>query len=161
LPRIDLVAQYALFARYNNYDDFFRKFQRNNGQLGISFQFPLLAGSAAAANADRANSEIARLRIQMNQARNRIATGTRQAHQEVERASGDLDVARLDLDLAREQVSLLLAQSGEGRATLRQVEEARFTEAEKWIAFYDARFGTDRARLNLLKLTGNLMVALK
>jgi len=161
LPRIDLMAQYALFARYNNYDDFFRKFQRNNGQLGISFQFPLLAGSAAAANADRANSEIAKLRIQMNQVRNRIATDTRQAHQEVERASGALDVARLDLDVAREQVSLLLAQSGEGRATLGQVEEARFAEAEKWIALYDARFSADRGRLALLKLTGNLMVALR
>ena len=35
LPRADLVSQYGLFARFNNYDEFFRKFQRNNGQIGV------------------------------------------------------------------------------------------------------------------------------
>src|SRR5207248_1582589 len=44
LPRVDLVAQYAMMAKFNHYEDFFRRFQRNNGQLGVSFQLPLLAG---------------------------------------------------------------------------------------------------------------------
>ena len=41
LPRVDLVAQYGLFAEFNHYEDYFRKFQRNNGQLGLSFQLPI------------------------------------------------------------------------------------------------------------------------
>ena len=70
-------------------------------------------------------------------------------------------LAQADLDLARSQLSVLLAQMNEGRASLRQVEEARFNEDEKWIAFYDAQFSSERARLNLLRQTGELMAALK
>ena len=45
LPRVDLVAQYGLFAKFNNYEDYFRTFQRNNGQIGVSFQLPVFSGS--------------------------------------------------------------------------------------------------------------------
>ena len=47
-------------------------------------------------------------------------------------------MARLDLDVARDQLSILLAQLDEGRATAEQVDEARFVEQEKWIALYQA-----------------------
>ena len=46
LPQVDLVAQYALFAKYN-YVNYFQKFQRNNFQIGASVAFPLLIGSAS------------------------------------------------------------------------------------------------------------------
>jgi hypothetical protein len=49
----------------------------------------------------------------------------------------------------------------EGRASLKQVEEARFTENEKWLAFLDAHYGVERARLNLLKQSGDLLAALQ
>ena len=45
LPRVDLVAQYALLGRFNNYEDFFRKFQRHNAQIGISLQVPAVRGA--------------------------------------------------------------------------------------------------------------------
>jgi len=44
LPTFDLVAQYALLSKFNNYAEYFNKFQRNNGQLGVSFQVPLVPG---------------------------------------------------------------------------------------------------------------------
>jgi hypothetical protein len=69
-------------------------------------------------------------------------------------------VARLDLELMREQLSILLAQMDEGRATLRQVEEARSAETEKWMAFYDAQSLMERAQLTLLKLTGTILAAI-
>lgn len=49
----------------------------------------------------------------------------------------------------------------EGRATLSQVEEARFAEDEKWIAFYDAQFTMEKARLTVLRETGDLLAALQ
>ena len=50
------------------------------------------------------------------------------------------EVARLDLDVAREQLSVNLAQMQEGRLSLRQVEESRIVENAKWIAFYEAQY---------------------
>jgi hypothetical protein len=41
------------------------------------------------------------------------------------------------------------------------VEEARFNEDEKWIAFYDAQFSSEKARLNVLKHTGELTAVLR
>jgi outer membrane protein len=161
LPQIDLVAQYALFAKFNNYEDYFRSFQRHNGQLGISFQVPVYTGSAAKAMAAQGNTEIQRLRVEAVNTRNRITLEARKAHQDVARAQRASEVAGLDLAVAREQVAMLLAQMQEGRVTLRQVEEARFLESEKWLGLYDTRYNLERAKLNLLKHTGLLLAALK
>ncbi len=71
------------------------------------------------------------------------------------------NVARLDLDVAREQLSILLAQADEGRASVRDIEQARIDENEKWVAYYEAQNNLERVKLNLLKETGNLMAALQ
>ena len=160
IPRVDLVAQYGLFAKFNNYDQYYRKFQRNNGQLGVSFQVPILPGSGAKALVQQAETDSARLRIEMAAARNRIALDVHQNYQDIAKADMASHVASADLDLARENLSVILAQMQEGRAPLRQVEEARFLENEKWISFYDAQFALERARFNLLRQTGDLMAAL-
>ncbi len=87
--------------------------------------------------------------------------GTRQNFRDVRKAEAASETARLDLDLAREQLSILLAQVQEGRAGLRQVEEARVAETTKWMAFYDAQTGVERAKWNLLRQTGDLIAALR
>lgn len=161
LPRFDLVAQYGLLAEFNNYADFFRKFQRNNGQLGISFQVPLWSGHGVAAAAAQAEADVAQLRIQFRNARRRIESDTRRAFDDIQQVEAARDLARLDLEVARQQVSVLLAQMQEGRAALRQVEEARAAETEKWIAFYDTGASVEKARLNLLRQTGELLAALR
>jgi outer membrane protein TolC len=161
LPQIDLVAQYGLFGRYNNYEDYFRTFTRHNGQLGVSFQIPILAGTAAAAQADQAEAESARLRMEINNTRTRLGVEARRAWQEVATAQSGRELARADLDLARDEVAVLLARYEEGRVTLKQLEEARFLEQEKWIAFHNAGFVLERARLNVLRQSGTLLAALR
>jgi outer membrane protein TolC len=161
LPRVDLVAQYGLFARFNNYEQFFRSFERHNGQVGVSVQVPIFAGSAARAREEQAEAEIAKLRAQLATTRNRISVAVRQAFQEVRKADAANEVARLDLDVARDLVSIQLAQMDEGRSSMEKLEEARFLENEKWIAFYDARWLLDRARLEVSRQTGTLIAALR
>jgi outer membrane protein TolC len=161
LPTVDLVAQYALFSKFNNYEDFFRRFERNNGQIGMSFQVPLLPGPGVSAATAQAEADAARLRIEMNAARNRISLDARQAYQNLRRSETSRDVATLDLEVARDQTSVLLAQMNEGRASLQQVEEARFIENEKWIAFYDAQYAARKAAWDLQRQTGNLLAALQ
>jgi outer membrane protein len=161
LPRVDLVAQYGLFARFNNFEDFFQKFQRNNAQLGVSIQVPVFASQTAIARREQADTESARLRAQIEQVRNRVRLDARRAWQDAAAAQSLREVARLDLDAAREQVSVLMAQFAEGRATLRQVEESRFAEQEKWIAYLDAENGADRTVLALFWRTGELRGAMR
>lgn len=160
-PKIDLVAQYGLLARFNNYEDFFRRFQRHNGQLGMSLQLPLFAGSASAGQAAQGELELARLRVELNATRDRVALDSRKAFEDMRTAESGRDLAKLDLDVTRERLGVALAQYEEGRTTMRQLEELRSAETEKWLAFYDAQQVVERARFDLLRKTGTLMAVTK
>ncbi len=161
LPRLDLVGEYALLARYNNYDEFFKAFQRNNVQLGMSLQIPVVTGPGISAAVAQAELDGAHLRIEAEAVKNRIALDIHQSYQEIHRAETARAVSQADLEVTRDSLTIVLAQMGEGRASLRQVEEARFLENEKWIAFYDAQFSAEKARLNLLRQTGDLVASVK
>ena len=161
LPRIDLVAQYGLFAKFNHYEDYFRTFQRNNGQLGLSFQLPVLPGPGISALTAQRNAEVAHLRLELNNARNSIIITAKQTYRDIGTAEAAREVARLDLEVAREQVSINLALMQEGRASLSQVEEARAAEDSKWIAFYDAGYALEKVRWRLANQTGDLLAALR
>ncbi len=160
LPQVGLVAQYALFGKYN-YQNYFTKFQANNGQLGVSITIPLLVGSAAKALADQAATDIAKLRLQMNDTRNQISMSTRRSYQQWKKAEGARSIAQMQLELAREDLSVLIAQMTEGRTPLSRVEQARVAENEHWIQLYAAEIQLQRARLAVLRDTGTLVATLR
>jgi outer membrane protein TolC len=160
LPRADLVAQYGLFSKFNNFDLYFNRFQRNNGQLGVSFQLPVFSPGVTAQLA-QTETEVMHLRLELANARNRVNAELQQSFRDAHKAQTAAEVARLDLDVAREQLNVTLAQMQEGRVTLRQVEEARVAESTKWIAFYDAQYALEKSRWNVLRLTGELVPSIE
>jgi outer membrane protein len=161
MPSLDLVAQYGLLAKFNNYDVFFQHFQRHNGQLGVSFQVPVWSGWRPDAAASQAEAEGAQLRVEICRTQTRIASDARRACEDFAQVTTAREIAQMDLDLARDQVSILLAQMQEGRADIRKVEEARAAETDKWIALYEAEANLQKARLALLRQTGQLTSALQ
>jgi outer membrane protein len=160
-PKVDLIADYSLLGKFNNYEQYFSHFQRSNFQIGASIAFPLFPNSNDEARAAQSDVEARRLRIQLNSTRSRIEADSRKAWQQVQEAETAREVTKMDLDLAREQVSVSLAQQEEGRASPRQLEEARFAENERWLAFYDACYELERSRYELLRRTGQLTAALR
>jgi outer membrane protein TolC len=160
-PKVDLIAQYGLFAKFNHYTDYFRTFQRNNGQIGLSVSVPLFANAQDEAQAAQAAVDSQRIRTELQRLRAQVETDTRMAWEEIGEAETAQEVARLDLELAREQVNLLLAQMEEGKATLKEVEEARYVEHERWMQLYDARASLERAQFQLLRQTRMLVASLR
>jgi outer membrane protein TolC len=156
LPRADLVAQYAMLAKFNNYTEYFSHFQRNNGEIGVSFQVPIFVPGVRSATA-QGEADLSRLKIELANARNRIVSELADSLRAARRAQTAADVARLDLEVTREQLSVDLAQFQEGRQTMRQVDEARLAENDRWIAFYDAQYALEKARWNVLRLDGGLL----
>jgi outer membrane protein TolC len=157
---VDLVAQYALFAKYN-YENYFQKFQRNNYQIGASITIPILVGSAAKGLAEQTVTDLAKLRIQMDQTRYRIISDTRRNYQQYQKAESIKKLAQMQLDLAREQLNVLLAQYKEGRIPMSRVEQARSEEGDRWIALYDSEAQVTRAKLAILRETGALLAAVR
>lgn len=162
LPQVDLVAQYSLFAKYA-YDQYFpgSRFQYNNAQIGASVTLPLLVGSASGGQYGHAETEIAKLRIQINQTRNRITEDTRKSYQDMQSAQESRDLAREQLDLAHQDLSVLLSQYAEGQARLTEVEQARTRETERWLALYQTETQFERSKLAVLRQLGDLMASLR
>lgn len=160
LPKADLVAQYALFAKYN-YEQYFQKFQRNNFQIGASITIPILVGTAIKGYMAQALTDMQKIRVQMDQVRNRILSDTRRSYEQWEKAEKLRDLARLQLDLARQDLTVLLAQNQEGRVPLSKVEQARLEESNRWISMYDAETQVTRAKIAILRQTGTLLATLR
>jgi outer membrane protein len=161
LPKANLIAQYALLSRFNNYDKFFPRFQRNNFELGISFEVPILTGRSATAYVVQAQTDIDKIRTEIGRTRVRITADLQHAYREIHRAETAQKLARADLDLARDQLTLDLTRYDEGQATMAQVEASRAAEQEKWIVYYDTQHALEVARITILRQTGTLVAALR
>jgi outer membrane protein TolC len=161
LPKVDLVAQYNLLGKYNHYEQYFSHFQANNVELGASFSIPVIHGRAASAYIAQAQGEITRLRTQVVMARSRITADLEQAFDNVKLADSRRDLARDDLEVAREQTGIDLALLDEGKTQQSVIEKDRADEQAMWLAYYDTQLQAERARLDVLKLSGTLQVALK
>jgi hypothetical protein len=79
----------------------------------------------------------------------------------VKSADDARELAHEALGLTREELDVDLAQYEEGKLPLATVETQRALENEKFLAYYVSRQTAERARLNVLRLTGTMLAALK
>ncbi len=154
-PTLELVSVYSLLARFNNYAEFFNKFQRNNYNAGINVQVPIFSAQL------RANIGLAQVNLDAAKAtlaskRTELTADVRQKTRRVREMDAAKEVARLELQLAQQNVAVLQAQFGEGKLNLRDMEKARLEENDKWMAYLDANFQKQQAQLDLLKAAGQL-----
>ncbi len=155
LPTIDIAGQYAVLARFNNYDQFFLRFQRNNVTAGVEIRFPLFNFSQRA-HAEAADAEALKARHQADAVRHQVSTETLKLQRAVQQLAAARDVAKLEHQLALSDVDALQAKVEAGAATLRDQENARAAEHDKYAAYLDASFGLQKAELQLLRATGEL-----
>jgi outer membrane protein len=154
-PSVDLVGQYGLWAKFNNFQDFFQKFQRNNFNIGVQVKIPLVA-SQRNANVALARSELTAAEMALKSKRQTVEIEATTKYQRLRELNAAREVARLELKLAQESLQLLQTRFEEAQANLRDIERARIDENEKWLAFLDSDFERQRAQLDLMNATGNL-----
>jgi outer membrane protein len=154
-PTMQFVSIYSLLGKFNNYDQFFNHFQRNNYNLGIDMHIPLFsARTKASIGIAQVNLDVAKAALSNKKAE--VSAEVRQKTLRVREMSAAKEVARLELQLAQQNVAILQSQLDEGKANLRDVERARLDENDKWLAFLDANFARQQAQLELLKTAGQL-----
>lgn len=154
-PALEFVAVYSRLAKFNNYLDFFKKFQANNFNAGVQIQIPVFSAQT------RANIALAQVNLDVAKAnladrKNQVSADVRKKTRAVRERDAAKEVARLELQLAQQNVSVLQSQFQEGKVNLRDVERARLEENEKWMAYLDANFQRQQTQLDLLKAAGQL-----
>jgi outer membrane protein TolC len=154
-PTVDLFAEYGLFSKINNFQEFFQKFQRNNFNIGVQVRIPLLTGQRSA-NVALARSELATAEMDLKAKRQNVELDVERQYQHLRELDAAREVARLELKLAQENLQVIQATFEEGRANLRDVERARLDENDKWIGFLDSDYEHQKAQLDLLNTTGEL-----
>jgi outer membrane protein len=154
-PTIDLVGQYSVLSKFNNYSDFYKKFERNNVNVGLQITIPLFAAKTSA-RVTLAKSQLDAAELTLGNKRQEVRLDVQERARSVRELDATREVARLDLRLAQQTVQLTQARFDQGRATLQEIEQARLEESDKWVAFLDADFARQRAQLTLLQATGQL-----
>jgi outer membrane protein TolC len=154
-PTLQFVAIYSRLANFNNYLDYFKKFQPNNFNAGVQIQVPLFSAQT------RANIALAQVNLEVAKTaladkRSAVTSDVRMKTRTLRERDAAKEVARLELQLAQQNVTVLQSQFAEGKINVREVERARLDESEKWMDYLNAGFRRQQAQLDLLRTAGQL-----
>jgi outer membrane protein TolC len=161
-PQISFDGQYSRFAKFNNLQDYYFRFQQNNAAVGVQITVPLYdmghraKAREAAADAAHAEHEADTLRDQFFDNRLRASHTTAEL-------STRAEIATLDQQLAQQQLDVLLVQLKVGSGNLagpqmtpKDEQTARITEREKFVAVLNANFEAQQAEISLMRAAGEL-----
>ncbi len=154
-PAIDFVGQYAVLARFNNYDQFFQKFQRNNVTAGVAIRFPFFNPVQRAA-ADAAKADAVKSRKEAQTVKEQVSTETLKLQRSIEQLAAAREVAQLEHQLAQSDIESAHAKIESGAASIKDEENARVAEHERYTAYLNSSFELDRAQIQLMRQIGQL-----
>ncbi|HSS95852.1 MAG TPA: TolC family protein [Terriglobales bacterium] len=155
LPSIDFAAQYALLAEYNNYDVFYNSFQRHNATVGVSIRFPFFNASQHS-RAQAADATAQHAKADAKTAKDRVSDQTLKLQRSVEQLSAAQEVASLEYQISQSNVEALQVRVDAGTANVHDMDDARTQANERYHAFQSADFELQRAKIGLLRATGEL-----
>lgn len=154
-PSIDLVSHYALLGQYNNYADFFKTFQRNNFVIGTSMRLPIFNSSQREA-AKAAEAEALRARKQAQNLKDQVSTETLRLQRSIQQMAAARDVYKLEHQLAESDTESTHEKIQAGGATLKDEQNARITEHERYVTYLNSSFDLDKTQIQLLRQIGQL-----
>ena len=157
LPTVDFAAQYALLASFNNYQQFFQphSFQPNNATIGVVIRFPFFSPTQRA-HAQAADAESVRAKKDIEVTHNQVSEQTLKLQRAVAQLNAAQEVADLEYQVAKSDLEAIEIRQQSGTATLHEEDNARAQAAERYTSLQDANFELERARINLLRATGDL-----
>lgn len=156
-PTFDFAAQYALLATFNNYQNFFQRgsFQQHNATVGVAIRFPFLNPSQRA-RAQGADAEALHAKKDVESTKNQVSEQTLKLQRSVEQLAAAQQVADLEYQIATSNLDAVQVRVSAGNANLHEAEDARTQADERYNALQDTNFELQRARITLLRATGEL-----
>jgi outer membrane protein TolC len=154
-PSFDFAAQYALLSKINNYQQYFTHFQYNNASIGMVIRFPFFSPSQRS-KARAADYDALRAKHDAETTKNQVSAQTLKLQRSVEQLAAAQDVAQLEYEVANSNLDAVQIRVDAGTATLHDEDDARNQANERYDTLQDTRFELQRARIALLRATGDL-----
>jgi outer membrane protein TolC len=154
-PSADFATQYARLAKYNNYDQFFKTFEANNATIGVVLRLPIF-NAPQRARAQAADAEATKAKKQAEAAKNQVSEETLRLQRSVTQLQAAQEVAQLEYEIAKSNLDSMQTRAEAGTANLHDLDLARTQLDEHLITLQDTSFELERARIALLRQTGEL-----
>jgi len=169
-PQIFLAGEYSLFAKFNNYQEFFPTnpvtgksvFQYNNAGVGVQISWPifdhLLRAKAqeSAADAAHAFAEYDNARIKDQEGHAQLAHSTRTLAARAEVADLEQQLASQQLASIRTQLQASAANPNVQQRTPKDQANAEIDERGKYVTLLNSRFDLQQAQVQLMRAQGSL-----
>jgi outer membrane protein TolC len=156
-PTLDFAGQFAYFAKYTGYQDYFQKgsFQAENGSVGVVIRFPFFNFSQRA-HAKVADGDALHARKDVESTKAKVSEQVLQLQRAVDQLGAAQQVNELEYEIAKANLEAAQVKAQAGGATWHDEEDARVQASEKFGALQDANFELERVRIELLRATGEI-----
>jgi outer membrane protein TolC len=156
-PSVDFAAQYALLATFNNYQQFFQphSFQQNNATVGVEIRFPFL-NPPQHARARAADATALHAKKDVETTTKQVSSQTLKLQRSVAQLAAAQQVVELEYQIAKSGLDAAQIRVDSGNATLHDLDDARNVANERYDSLQDTNFELQRARISLLRATGEL-----
>jgi outer membrane protein TolC len=161
-PEISFGIQYSRYAKFNNYEEYYLRFQHNNFDVGINMTIPIFDAQGRA-HARVSAADAVHAREQADLFRLQLGEQTRELSGSLAELRAQQKVARLQSDYAQENVDAVVTQlqngAGNHNATpLTPLDEqkARIEERRRYVDKLDADFQLMQAEIQLQRSLGTI-----
>lgn len=161
-PEISFGIQYSRYAKFNNYEEYYLRFQHNNFDVGINMTIPIFDAQGRA-HARGSAADAVHAREQADLFRLQLGEQTRELSGSLAELRAQQKIARLQSDYAQENVNAVVTQlqNGSGNAnatplTPRDEQKARIEERRRYVDKLDADFQLMQAEIQLQRSLGTI-----
>jgi outer membrane protein TolC len=161
-PQLAFGAEYNRYAKFNNYEEYYLRFQHNNFDVGVQITIPLFDATRRA-KARESAAEAVKANAEATQAKDLVSEQVLSLRHSIEELKVQRRIAELKSELAGEQLASIQSQlqNGTGSPNAPQVSPkdeqlAHIQERERYQDALDASFQLTSVELNLMRSLGEI-----
>jgi outer membrane protein TolC len=161
-PTFGFGLQYNRYAKFNNYAEYYLRFQHNNFNVGIQITLPLFDATREA-KAKGSSAAAAEASAQADQLRNQTGEQIQQLQKNIAELVAQERVAELQNELSQDQLDAITTQlqlgsgnPGVAPPSPKDEQGARIRERSHFVDMLETRFQLMQARLALLRSMGRI-----
>jgi outer membrane protein TolC len=161
-PTFGFGGQYNRYAKFNNYNEYYLRFQHNNFNVGIEITLPLFDATRKA-KAKGSSAEAVQAAAEADQLRDQAGEQILQLRKSVTELTAQEQVAELQNELAQDQLDAITTQLHLGSGTPgasaplpKDEQGAHISERSRFVDMLETRFQLTQARLSLLRSMGRI-----